>query len=161
MLYNLIRQRYFKWYICFTVRLVNGGGGVQGRVEVLHDNEWGTVCDDMFGDVDAEVVCRQLGYFGGRAMTDNEFGEGSGTIWLDSLECRGSERDLGLCGHSDWGHHDCDHSEDVGVVCGKRANEISQKNSTEFQSCSILFCHLINLKLISFNHTPLPWGPFY
>ena len=93
---------------------------MEGRVEISYNDEWGTVCDDMFDDVDADVVCRQLGFVAGRALTDNEFGEGSGTIWLDSVECQGTESEVGICDHSDWGVHDCNHSEDVGVICGKQ-----------------------------------------
>ena len=47
------------------VRLVgNSATEYQGRVEICHDNQWGTVCDDQWNFREAQVVCRQLGYSG-------------------------------------------------------------------------------------------------
>ncbi len=100
------------------VRLVNGSTSQEGRVEIYHDGEWGTVCDDRFVSDDAEVVCRQLGYTGGQAHTRAAFGAGTGTIWMDDVQCTGSESRLADCPFGGWGLHNCRHSEDVGVSCG-------------------------------------------
>ena len=103
------------------VRLVGGDSDLEGRVEIYHNNEWGTVCDDRFVDDDSEVVCRQLGFTGGQAHTRAAFGAGTGTIWMDDVRCAGDESRLSDCPFRGWGVHNCRHSEDVGVSCGPAA----------------------------------------
>ena len=43
------------------MRLVGGDSYAQGRVEICLNDEWGTVCNQMWDDLDSQVVCRQLG----------------------------------------------------------------------------------------------------
>ena len=39
---------------------MGGANSSEGHVEICRNNEWGTVCDQMWDDTDAGVVCRQL-----------------------------------------------------------------------------------------------------
>ncbi|XP_043393605.1 antigen WC1.1-like isoform X18 [Chelonia mydas] len=100
------------------LRLANGGSPCAGRVEVKHQDQWGTVCDDGWDMADAGVVCKQLGC-GAAVSADDQahFGAGSGKIWLDEVACDGTESALWHCGNEGFGESDCSHAEDAGVTC--------------------------------------------
>uniref|UniRef100_A0A4W4DT54 SRCR domain-containing protein n=1 Tax=Electrophorus electricus TaxID=8005 RepID=A0A4W4DT54_ELEEL len=102
----------------YSVRLMDGGGRCSGRVEVLHRGQWGTVCDDDWDMRDAAVVCRELGC--GEAVDvlgNSHFGPGSGPIWMDDVDCTGSESTLKNCTSAGWGKHDCNQTKNAGVIC--------------------------------------------
>ena len=102
------------------VRLVGGNNEYEGLLEIRWNGVWGTVCDDGFGNVDAAVVCRQLGYSADNAIAfgNGYFGQGNGTIWLDDVQCVGTESFLYQCPAAELGDHNCAHFEDVGIRCG-------------------------------------------
>ena len=87
-------------------------------MEIFYAGVWGTVCDNNWDLNDAHVVCRQLGYADAvRFSSGAEFGEGVGRIWLDNVNCVGTESMLSSCSARPWGSHNCRHNEDAGVVC--------------------------------------------
>uniref|UniRef100_A0A667ZM22 SRCR domain-containing protein n=1 Tax=Myripristis murdjan TaxID=586833 RepID=A0A667ZM22_9TELE len=98
-----------------TVSVRLAGGRERGRVEVLHNEEWGTVCNDNFDRKDGRVICRMLHY----QDVDYVFTAtvGTGNIWLDDLQCTGNERSIFDCPHNGVGVHNCNHNHDAGVHC--------------------------------------------
>ncbi|XP_049341159.1 deleted in malignant brain tumors 1 protein-like isoform X11 [Astyanax mexicanus] len=67
---------------------------------------------------DAAVVCRELGCGEAvDALGKSHFGSGSGPIWMDDVDCSGSESRLKNCRSPVWGKHDCNETHNSGVIC--------------------------------------------
>ena len=114
------RKKYFFFiYMLITVRLVSPDNSPSfGRVEVQFNRTWGTICGNNWDLKDADAVCRQLGYDGAlSALRDAAFGQGTGPIWLNRVQCGGSEKSVSQCAHAGWGGHSCGHHNDASVVC--------------------------------------------
>ena len=113
-------------------------------MEVYHNGQWGTICDDKWDINVARVACRQLGYRNAlKALQGRQIPSGSGKIWLDEVDCSGSEQNLSSCSHPDWGAHDCRHSEDAGVERTQESKLILRNNLWQI-SVNSAFC-LVNI----------------
>ncbi|XP_039978044.1 T-cell differentiation antigen CD6-like isoform X2 [Xiphias gladius] len=103
-----------------AVRLAGGPDRCAGRVELWRNSRWGTVCDDQWDLRDADVACAQLGC--GYALSvmgqGGSFPPGRGPIYLDELNCTGTEENLWACPATQE-EPDCGHKEDAGVICSE------------------------------------------
>ncbi|XP_037754479.1 lysyl oxidase homolog 3 isoform X8 [Chelonia mydas] len=90
----------------------------EGRIEVFYNEEWGTICDDDFTLANAHVLCRHLGFVAATGWAHSaKYGKGVGRVWLDNVNCGGSEKSIVDCRSRGWGNSDCSHEEDAGVIC--------------------------------------------
>ena len=133
----------FAFYIDCTppgkLRLVGGSGPREGRVEMCYRGQWGTICDNGWDNIDAQVVCRQIGVgansrfffliMNGQGILDITtdavafqgafFGPGIGEIILKGIDCSGDEERLLDCPTSDHESLNCTHARDAAVACSR------------------------------------------
>ena len=89
-------------------------------MEICYNGVWGTVCDNEWDQVDADVVCRQLGINHLRALPTygNHFGAGEGPILLYHVRCDKRHSNISQCYDFNIlssNHYDCKDS--AGVIC--------------------------------------------
>ena len=104
-------------------------GGNSGLLEVRHKGVWGTVCEDHFGQNEATVFCKMLGFERAEAgedgwgMVDSTTSrDGAWPIWINFKEensCVGNESFIEDChANSLWNHdYTCRHMEDIFLNC--------------------------------------------
>ena len=121
-------------------------------MEVYYNGEWGTVCHHGWSWSDTYVVCRQLGFgrYGYRYYS-TYFGQGSGPIWLDNVQCTGSESTLASCGHFGINiTRSCSHSEDAGLRCYQLQGSYVHK-----------LCHFVTASLKLYHAYATQWHNVY
>ncbi len=110
-------ERVIHTHFFSGVRLV-GGSRCSGRLEILHDQMWMSVCDAVFDQQDAEVVCRELDCGAPvQVLKAATFDKGDTQMWTQEIQCRGDESQIHLCPTSLPHKYNCSHDNDVGLVC--------------------------------------------
>ena len=125
------------------LRLEDGPTENVGRLEVFHNGEWGTVCDDQFDErvddpgtlhdrrrfpnIAPRKACQFMGYANGQMIPRGNMSvaPASKKIWLDDVRClAGSNHWTGAppeklhhCYHAGWSNNNCTHVEDVHLSC--------------------------------------------
>ncbi|XP_011143294.1 uncharacterized protein LOC105185459 isoform X2 [Harpegnathos saltator] len=114
----------------YDIRLSGTNNSHEGRIEVKVLGHWGQVCDDGFGMINADVICRELGFALGalEVRPGGFYGnlEPPTRFMVDQLKCRGNETTLRDCDFNGWGVHNCQPEEAVGVVCKTAVNTCQQ-----------------------------------
>eukprot|EP00057_Strongylocentrotus_purpuratus_P008414 XP_011662888.1 PREDICTED: neurotrypsin-like [Strongylocentrotus purpuratus] len=109
--------------ILAPVRLAGGPSLQEGRVEILYNGEWGTVCDRGWTvfDKPSDIVCYSIGlgnaeatYGGGR------YEQGTGPMVLDDVFCPiPTVTSIIQCRSEGFGVGYCNPSAEAGVRCGR------------------------------------------
>ena len=111
----------------------------EGRLEVLHKGEWGTVCDDRLdnaNNIAPQKACQFMGYATGEwvprdSIANMSLAPASQKIWLDDVRCfAGSKHWTGEdptklhdCYHAGWGNNNCTRDENVHLRCTGTLNQ--------------------------------------
>ena len=104
-----------------SVRLKGGNTPNEGYIEIKGSNGiWGGICDDLWDKLDADVVCRMLGYPSAERVytKSTPFGHGGhANFVLDNVKCVGTETSVFDCTHNGEGVENCGDNEWAGVKC--------------------------------------------
>ncbi len=98
------------------IRLTDTQGVGDGRVEVMFNGVWGRVCSNSWDIRDGDVVCKQLGFTGARAVKFYTSVFNLDRVWMDNVHCIGQEKNLSKCSFDGWGHTNSS-CHDAGVEC--------------------------------------------
>lgn len=96
---------------CYGNICLGGGKLSEGNVFVCGR----PICDDLWSNVDAQVLCRQIGFASGTATYKSEYGRVQDNYIMDDVECVGRETNIFNCEHED--EAECGATEAAGVIC--------------------------------------------
>lgn len=113
----------------FGIRLMNHDAVVKtaGRVEILYNGVWGTVCNKYGDSLQADILCKQKGFIDGTAVSviPKRYGNTTAPIYLKNVNCTSDEKLFLGCPNAGWLEvSNCTHDDDLEVLCYSKGNYI-------------------------------------
>ena len=131
-----------------TLRLLDETAESEGRLEIRFADLWGEVCFSEWGEEEANVACRQLGFR--NSIQYRGISPPSNTIlWLSGVKCSGSETTLTHCSHDGWGQGQC--TATVWLKCSGNVSQSMMEDSITPHSEIPIACESCLALIISFN----------
>ena len=90
------------------------------------------------------------------AARAGRFSPGRGSIFLDDVNCNGTELQLTSCRHLGVGVHNCGHYEDAGVVCVGKLTAIVANLDTDCKKAMQLIFIRIRLLAVIISYVQVP-----
>ena len=108
----MVTSLWPRLYLCVFVYCSRVGQTLHRKYLQYTNSSWPTLYLCVF------VYCSRVGQTLHRKyMQYTNSLRDSTPIWLDGVQCTGSEDSLTECRHRDWGDSDCDHMDDVSIAC--------------------------------------------
>lgn len=98
---------------------MDGTSPCDGRVQVLYNNQWGSVCHTNWALEDATVLCQELGC-GDATDSPSYSGSYYGPKWMDYVGCTGKETSVRTCPFTGYGVSSCGDGLYAGAVCKRK-----------------------------------------
>ncbi|XP_067648737.1 uncharacterized protein [Haliotis asinina] len=121
------------------ITLVDGRNVNEGRVEIYHKGQWGTLCNTSLGHTDASAICRHLGYLGGIAAGRGQFGSGSGINWDFNVTCLRTFQCPAISLDNE--AKSCSHHGDFAVICDHMLRLVPFEESSDVNTGHVEIYH--------------------
>ena len=97
---------------------VDTTSSMQGNLEVLGwDGVWRSVCNKGWGQVDAQVLCNQLGFTGPAQAVKGYFASDNHDYYFSRVRCEAGDENILGCLHNEEDAQNCAEGMQAGVIC--------------------------------------------
>ncbi|XP_027975727.1 scavenger receptor cysteine-rich domain-containing protein SCART1-like isoform X5 [Eumetopias jubatus] len=130
-----------------ALRLRGGIHHCAGWLDVFYNGTWGAVCSNALKDISLSIICKQLGCGEQGWLENRPVHTGSGTSWVDNIECRRLRNStLWQCPSAPWHPHSCTPGEEVWITCA--GPPLAPASALKAGNLPMMFCVVLGTLLV-------------